>query len=86
MMGSVMDIGDGVSHIVLIYESLALHYAISCLVGSDVVEYSMMNFEQWYSLTAAGEGEFAVMLKRNCAAHHRRPLRGSVVPSGLVSA
>ena len=49
-----MDTGDGVSHIVPIYESLALHHAILR------AEYPMKNpTDQGYSLTTAAEKEFA---------------------------
>ena len=60
MTGSVMDTSDGVSHIVPIYESLALHHAILRLAGRDPAEYSMKNStEQGFSLTVVAEREFA---------------------------
>ena len=57
---SVTVTGDGVSHIVPIFESLALHRAILRLVGRDLAEYPVENLtEQGCSLTAAAEREFA---------------------------
>ena len=41
MLGSVMDTGDGVSHIVPIYEGFALHHAIFRLAGRDPAECLM---------------------------------------------
>ena len=63
--GSVMDTGDGDSHMVPIYESLALHRAIFRLVGRDAAECPMKNLtEKGYSFTAAAEREFCLGCQR----------------------
>ena len=60
--GSVMETGDGVSHVVPIYEGFALHHAILRLAGRDPAVYSMNLTERGYSLTAA-DREFARNVK-----------------------
>ena len=63
--GSVMEPGDGDSHIVPIYESLALR-----LVGRDPAECPMKNLtEQGYSLTAAEKREFCSECQRGAELH-----------------
>ena len=63
MTGSVTDTGDGVSHMVPIYESSCSAVAPSS-VGRGPAEYATKNLtEQGYSLTAAAEREFAWNVK-----------------------